>query len=245
MIRPGPFLREVVARGIGVERDPDDGRPVLVDPDDRMTDAGLLHAYWYRWLFEVALAGSVTGHRWYGCDSCGELQLRHAIKANNGRPCRLTPGCKGSLSLIPLEVPKRPRRPKVKVDRVPLGLEKLPADAPRSKTKSRSQHPRAARAGDSVTFLECGQHRGPRWVRTSSVPDWTCRRQVEGDGGEPVECGLPAVVLGAGVVAEVGVLSSIGEPESPDSLLPQLRSSIEDARNRKEQPCSRPGVMAT
>jgi hypothetical protein len=131
------------------------GRPRLIDPGHRLTHTALLRLRWDRWLLEGALVASLIGHRWHGCNECGQVQLLHAVKENDGRPCRLTFRCKGQLSVIPVVVPKRPRPKRVKVPPVPLGLTELPSDAPRSKSKSRRLPTRPARSGDALTLVEC------------------------------------------------------------------------------------------
>ena len=231
---PAVLLRALADRGIRIawgER----GRPRLVDPERQLTHIALLRLIWDRWLLEGAVVGSLSGHRWHGCSACGQVQLLHAVKANEGRPCRLTFGCKGQLSVIPVVVPMRPRPKKVKVPRVPLGLIRLLPGSPSKKSKSGKREPaRPARPGDALTLVECDIHRGPRWVTTPLLSEWTCGHPADIDnGGEGVECGLPPVVLGTGVLDDVGVTTPDGAA-SPSSLVARLRSSLEDARNRKE-----------
>jgi hypothetical protein len=238
---PAELLRALAERNIGVTRD-SDGYAVLVDPDHQLTHTALLRLRWDRWLIEWALVGSRTGHRWYECDACGEIRLLKQSAEHNGARCwkpaahtGLTPDCPGSLRLVPLVVPKRPRAKKVKVPRVPL--RHLPP-APPTKKKRSGSHGRKpsfpARTGDPLSLIECDAHRGPRWVKTPFVSEWTCGRVVDtDDDGKELKCGLPAVVLGTGELTDVGVATPDGSASS-DSLLARLRSSLEDARQRKE-----------
>jgi hypothetical protein len=128
-VTPAALLRALADRGIAIPWG-EGGRPRLIDPGHRLTYTALLRLRWDRWLLEGTLVGSLIGLRWHGCNECGQVQLLHAVKANDGRPCRLTFGCKGQLSVIPVVVPKRPRPKRVKVPRVPLGLTELPPTRP-------------------------------------------------------------------------------------------------------------------
>jgi hypothetical protein len=68
----------------------DDGGPVL---DGKLTDAFIDADRGVRCLFEWGLEGAKTGHRWFTCDACGQLQL-----LRRDRFCGMTPGCAGRMA---------------------------------------------------------------------------------------------------------------------------------------------------
>lgn len=69
------------------------GEPIL---DGIMSDEIVDTARASRWLFEWGLQGAGSGHRWYACDKCGELQL-----LARERSCGMTPKCGGRMRPIP------------------------------------------------------------------------------------------------------------------------------------------------
>jgi hypothetical protein len=215
---PGDLLTGMADHGIGLAWGPG-GRVRLVDPGHELNHARFFWVLWYRPTVEAALIGSLSGHRWHRCGTCGVIQLLRAVKANDGRKCwepqyrrGQTIGCPGHLHPIPLEVPKRPRTHKVSVTPVPFGLTRLGPDATRPKSRSPRTAPRAARAGDLLTLVECAVHRGPRWVRRGYVDDWRCAVELHDndcqvvldDESHPLRCELPAVRIAVGTLAAIG-----------------------------------------
>ena len=91
-----------------------DGRPRLSGPEHHLTPAGLFWVCWYAWLFDWAAEGVKTGHRWFVCDICDELQLLPF--GATGRPCHLTAECRGTMRRSPFNVPRRPPSKQVRAD---------------------------------------------------------------------------------------------------------------------------------
>jgi hypothetical protein len=188
LLSAGTVLRQFVRVGVGLERDPDDGGPVLVLPEDvELTAVAHFYALWYRWLFVWALSGADTGHRWHICDCCDEIVMRHATAANRGRGCSMTFGCPGHTYTAELVVPARRRTHKVRIEPDPAGIWKLPKAPKRSKAGSRRGPNRPARDGDKVVLLACPVHNVTRWVKSTYATEWRCAARIDEDD----ECGLP------------------------------------------------------
>lgn len=68
---PADLLAELARLAVVVEAS-DDGRPMLdgVFAEELMTAARA-----HRWLFTWGLRGARSGHSWFVCDACSELQL--------------------------------------------------------------------------------------------------------------------------------------------------------------------------
>jgi len=95
-VTPVELLGRLSELGVEVHGTP--GRRVrLRGPKTFLSDDELL--YWcrrYRWLWDSAMSGSVSGHLWHGCPKCGEVQL--ARPSDGIRKCVMTPECEGLLS---------------------------------------------------------------------------------------------------------------------------------------------------
>jgi hypothetical protein len=174
---PGALLRQLGARGVSLERDLEDGSPVIVIPDGlEVTEILLFHLRRYDWLFTAALIGADTGHEWMVCSSCDAVQLLAGAKA--GRGCSMTFRCQGVMRRTGFVVPARRRVKKVAVEPVPLGISRRPRD---NSSKSRSLGPKRhpakspARIGDQVALMACPDHYGPVWVKASLARLWRCR----------------------------------------------------------------------
>jgi hypothetical protein len=89
---PADLLAELARLAVVVEAS-DDGRPMLdgVFAEELMTAARA-----HRWLFTWGLRGARSGHSWFVCDACSELQL-----LSRERGCGLKPGCKGRMHRAP------------------------------------------------------------------------------------------------------------------------------------------------
>jgi hypothetical protein len=88
---PAELLVELGRLGVVVEEG-DDGRPVL---DGKLSDELLAAARGSRWLFVWGLHGATSGHRWFACDTCGEVQL-----LNRERGCGMTYRCTGRMAPV-------------------------------------------------------------------------------------------------------------------------------------------------
>ena len=73
-----------------------DGRPRL---DGILTDELIDAARRHRWLFTWGLWGAVSGHSWFVCGVCSEVQL-----LSHERACGMKPGCKGRMHRAPAPV---------------------------------------------------------------------------------------------------------------------------------------------
>jgi hypothetical protein len=85
---PAELLAELARLRVDVITGPD-GRPRL---DGVLSDELVNAARRYRWLFAWGLWGSQSGHVWFVCDVCSEVQL-----LSHERTCGLKPGCKGRM----------------------------------------------------------------------------------------------------------------------------------------------------
>jgi len=96
-------LLAVLARLAVIVESGDDGQLVL---DGMLTDELIAAARGHRWLFAWGLWGACSGHSWFVCDACCELQL-----LSRERACGMKPGCKGRMhrapapAFMPSEVP--------------------------------------------------------------------------------------------------------------------------------------------
>ena len=88
-MKPVEFLAELGRLGVLVEKGAD-ARPVL---DGQLTDELVDAARGARWLFVWGLHGAASGHRWYACNACGEVQL-----LSHERGCGMTFGCPGRMA---------------------------------------------------------------------------------------------------------------------------------------------------
>jgi hypothetical protein len=91
-VTPAELLAELGRRGATVVTSPDGG-PRL---DGVLTDELVEAARSHRWLFTWGLWGAQSGHVWFVCDVCAEVQL-----LSRGRGCGLRPGCKGRMHPTP------------------------------------------------------------------------------------------------------------------------------------------------
>ncbi len=89
---PADLLAELSRLAVVVEAD-DDGRPLL---DGVLTDELVDTARSLRWLFTWGLRGAQSGHSWFICDTCSEVQL-----LSHERACGMKPGCKGRMRRSP------------------------------------------------------------------------------------------------------------------------------------------------
>ena len=89
---PADLLTELARLQVTVLTSPD-GRPRL---DGILTDDLVRAARSHRWLFTWGLWGAHSGHSWFVCDACSELQL-----LSRERACGMKPGCKGQMHRSP------------------------------------------------------------------------------------------------------------------------------------------------
>ena len=89
---PAELLTELTRLQVTVLTSPD-GRPRL---DGILTDDLVRAARSHRWLFTWGLWGAHSGHSWFVCDTCSEVQL-----LSHDRGCGLKPGCKGRMHRSP------------------------------------------------------------------------------------------------------------------------------------------------
>ena len=90
---PADLLAELDRLTVIVEAG-DDGQLVL---EGMLTDELIAAARAYRWLFIWGLWGARSGHSWFVCDVCCELQLLFRERA-----CGMKPGCKGRMHRAPV-----------------------------------------------------------------------------------------------------------------------------------------------
>ncbi len=183
---------------MGLARGPE-GRVRVLDPNGALVDRPdrVFWLLWHRQLLQIALHGSVVGYRWHACVSCEQLQLLHAVKENDGRACRMMPGCAGAMRPVPLPVPKPVHAKKARITPIPAGMWRLPlGQRVSTKSHSRRPKPREALDGDVVSLLYCPIHSGRRvLVKAGLAGSWRCPISLESDDDDPPECGLAGEVV--------------------------------------------------
>jgi hypothetical protein len=101
-MKPAELLAELGRLAVVIDAD-SNGRPVL---DGMLSDELIAAARVHRWLFTWGLWGALSGHFWFVCDACSEVQL-----LSHERSCGMKPGCKGRMhrapapAFMPSEVP--------------------------------------------------------------------------------------------------------------------------------------------
>jgi hypothetical protein len=91
-MKPAELLAELGRLAVVIDAD-SNGRPVL---DGMLTDDLVRAARVHRWLFTWGLWGAHSGHSWFVCDACSEVQL-----LSHERSCGMKPGCKGRMRRSP------------------------------------------------------------------------------------------------------------------------------------------------
>lgn len=210
---PAELLSGMVANGIGIDWGPE-GTLRLRDPGHRLTHVRLFHVLWNKELLSSTLTASITGYVWHRCDCCGEVQLLHAVKASDGKPCRMTFDCEGKLHPLGLVVPPRRRARKIKV--APVPIRRVAVGTYKRRSSSKKKNPFEAKAGDLVALVACAAHPGPRWIRSWAVRSWTCPVHPTDDDGNRSEepCDQPAVLISWGRLAPIGSKSLTTEDGS-------------------------------